>query len=77
MREGEERDKQWADCYDRVNILDELLEEPVEFGLGEKLRLVFGLRVSISELLIKIGNCQKNRQFCVRFAISPNQQKLK
>jgi predicted DNA binding CopG/RHH family protein len=33
-----ERDKQWADYYDRVNILDELLEEPVEFSLGEQLR---------------------------------------
>jgi predicted DNA binding CopG/RHH family protein len=33
-----ERDKQWADYYDQANILDELLEEPVEFSLGEKLR---------------------------------------
>ena len=33
-----ERDKQWADYYDQVNILDELLEEPVEFNLSEKLR---------------------------------------
>jgi len=32
------RDKQWADYYDQVSILDELSEEPVEFGLGEKLR---------------------------------------
>ena len=33
-----ERDRQWADFYDQVNILDELLEEPVEFDLSEKLR---------------------------------------
>ena len=33
-----ERDKQWADYYDQAHILDELLEEPVEFSLGEKLR---------------------------------------
>jgi len=33
-----ERDRQWADYYDQVNILDELLEEPVEFDLSEKLR---------------------------------------
>ena len=33
-----EKDKQWADYYDEVDILDELLEEPVEFQLGEKLR---------------------------------------
>ncbi len=31
-----ERDKQRADYYDPINILDELLEEPVEFSLGEK-----------------------------------------
>lgn len=33
-----ERDKQWADYYDQVDILDELLEEPVELTLGERLR---------------------------------------
>jgi hypothetical protein len=32
------RDKQWADYYDRVDILDELLEEPVEFSSGGRLR---------------------------------------
>jgi predicted DNA binding CopG/RHH family protein len=33
-----ERDKEWADYYDQVNILDELLEEPAEFRLGGQLR---------------------------------------
>ena len=33
-----EKDKEWADYYDQVNILDELLEEPVAFSLGERLR---------------------------------------
>jgi predicted DNA binding CopG/RHH family protein len=33
-----ERDKQWAEYYDRINILDELLEEPAEFSVGERLR---------------------------------------
>lgn len=33
-----ERDKEWADYYDQVDILDELLEGPVEFNLGERLR---------------------------------------
>ena len=33
-----EKDKELADYYDQVNILDELLEEPVEFSLGERLR---------------------------------------
>ncbi len=33
-----EKDKQWADYYDQGNILDELLEEPAEFSMGERLR---------------------------------------
>ena len=33
-----EKDKQWTNYYDQVNILDELLEEPVEFSLSEALR---------------------------------------
>ena len=33
-----ERDKQWADYYDQINILDELLEESAEFSVGERLR---------------------------------------
>jgi predicted DNA binding CopG/RHH family protein len=32
------REKPWANYYSQVNILDELLEEPVEFNLGEPLR---------------------------------------
>lgn len=32
------KDEPWADYYDQVNILDELLEEPVKFNLGERLR---------------------------------------
>jgi predicted DNA binding CopG/RHH family protein len=33
-----EKDKQWTNYYDQVNILDELLEEPLEFSLSEELR---------------------------------------
>jgi predicted DNA binding CopG/RHH family protein len=33
-----ERDKQWAEYYDQINILDELLEESAEFSVGERLR---------------------------------------
>ncbi len=33
-----ERDKEWADYYDQVNVPDELLEEPAEFRLEEGLR---------------------------------------
>jgi predicted DNA binding CopG/RHH family protein len=32
------KDKNWADYYDRVDILDELLERPAEFSMGEELR---------------------------------------
>jgi len=33
-----ERDKQSAEYYDRVSILEEFLEESVEFSLGDQLR---------------------------------------
>ena len=33
-----EGDKQWVDYYDRINILDDLLEEPIEFTVGDQLR---------------------------------------
>jgi predicted DNA binding CopG/RHH family protein len=33
-----EKGKQWEDYYDQGNILDELLEEPAEFSMGERLR---------------------------------------
>ena len=36
MKKG--KDKNWADYYDRVDILDELLERPAEFSMGEELR---------------------------------------
>ena len=36
MKKG--KDKHWADYYDQISILDELLEEPVEFSLGGRLR---------------------------------------
>ena len=33
-----EKVTQWANYYDQADILDELLEEPAEFRLGERLR---------------------------------------
>ncbi len=36
MKRG--KDKRWADYYDQGGILNELLEEPVEFRVGERLR---------------------------------------
>jgi hypothetical protein len=37
MNKGKRKGQAWADYYDRVNILDELLEEPAEFSLDEQL----------------------------------------
>jgi hypothetical protein len=56
-----ERDEQWGDYYDQVNILDELLEEPVGFGLGEKLRRDILSNGFWSEGF-HFGTAHKNRQ---------------
>jgi hypothetical protein len=51
----------WAKYYDEINILDELLEEPVEFRLGEKLRrdILFKKRKRrLQNLTIKIDPLQ-------------------
>ena len=51
----------WAKYYDEINILDELLEEPVEFRLGEKLRrdiLSKKRRRRLQNLTIKIDPLQ-------------------
>ncbi len=37
MKKVKDKVKQWADYYDQANILDELLEKPVEFSLEEQL----------------------------------------
>jgi len=37
MKKVKRRVKEWADFYDRANILDELLEDPAEFSLDEEL----------------------------------------
>ena len=51
----------WAKYYDEINILDELLEEPVAFRLGEKLRrdILFKKRKRrLQNLTIKIDPLQ-------------------
>jgi predicted DNA binding CopG/RHH family protein len=56
-----EKDKQWADYYDQVNILDELLEEPAEFSLEEPLRrdILFKRRKrKLQNITIKIDPLQ-------------------
>ena len=55
---GKERDKQWADYYDQVNILDELLEEPVEFSLGERLSRDILSKRKLQNVTIKIDPLQ-------------------
>jgi len=55
------KDKQWADYYDQVNILDELLEGPVEFSLNERLRRDIFLKKrkrKLQNLTIKIDPLQ-------------------
>jgi len=37
MKKEKNRDKKWADYYERVDILEELLEEPVEFSMNDQL----------------------------------------
>jgi hypothetical protein len=37
MKRAKHMVKEWAGYYDRVNILDELLEDPAEFSLDEQL----------------------------------------
>jgi predicted DNA binding CopG/RHH family protein len=37
MKKRKHMVKEWAGFYDRVNILDELLEDPAEFSLDEEL----------------------------------------
>jgi predicted DNA binding CopG/RHH family protein len=56
-----EKDRQWADYYDQVNILDELLEEPAEFSLEEPLRrdILFKRRKrKLQNITIKIDPLQ-------------------
>jgi predicted DNA binding CopG/RHH family protein len=37
MKKNKAEGKKWAEYYDRADILDELLEEPVEFSLDDQL----------------------------------------
>ena len=37
MKKGKNIAKDWSEYYDQGNILDELLEEPVEFSLDDQL----------------------------------------
>lgn len=37
MKKGKSKDNKWADYYDQKDILEEILEDPVEFSLDEHL----------------------------------------
>ena len=37
MKKKKGKEKDWAEYYDRADILDELLEDPVEFSLDDQL----------------------------------------
>jgi predicted DNA binding CopG/RHH family protein len=38
MKKRKNREKKWVDYYERADILEELLEEPVEFSMNDQLR---------------------------------------
>ena len=38
MKKGKNREKNWVDYYEGADILEELLEEPVEFSMNDQLR---------------------------------------
>ncbi len=38
MKEGKNKEKKWVDYYEQTDILEELLEEPVEFSMNDQLR---------------------------------------
>jgi predicted DNA binding CopG/RHH family protein len=38
MKKGKNREKNWVDYYEGAYILEELLEEPVEFSISDQLR---------------------------------------
>jgi predicted DNA binding CopG/RHH family protein len=38
MKKEKNREKKWLDYYERTDILEELLEEPVEFSMNDQLR---------------------------------------
>ena len=61
MKEDKDKKKEWADYYDQANILDELLEEPVEFNLeGQLYRNILSKKRyrKLKNLTIKIDPLQ-------------------
>jgi len=61
MKEDKDKKKEWADYYDQANILDELLEEPVEFSLeGQLCRNILSKKRyrKLKNLTIKIDPLQ-------------------
>jgi len=38
MKKEKNKEKKWVDYYERADILEELLEEPVEFSMNDQLR---------------------------------------
>jgi len=38
MKKGKNREKKWVEYYERADILEELLEGPVEFSINDHLR---------------------------------------
>jgi predicted DNA binding CopG/RHH family protein len=38
MKKGKNKEKKWVDYYEQVDILEELLEEPVELSINGRLK---------------------------------------
>ena len=61
MKKKKRKARDWAAYYDRTNILDELLEEPVEFSLDDQLLrdILSGKRKrKLQNVTIKMGPLQ-------------------
>ncbi len=61
MKKEKNREKKWVDYYERADILEELLEEPVEFSMNNQLRkdiLLKGRKRKLQNVTIKIDPLQ-------------------
>ncbi len=61
MEKEKNREKKWVDYYERADILEELLEEPVEFSMNNQLRkdiLLKGRKRKLQNVTIKIDPLQ-------------------
>lgn len=61
MTKQEKKSKEWIDYYNQTNILDEIIDEPIELSLDEQLRqniLSGKYRRKLKNITIKIDPLQ-------------------